>query len=39
VPARLRRKYGIKPGTRVRFVERDNEVALQLLTREHIRAV
>ena len=39
VPARLRRKYGIKPGTRIRFVERDHEIALQPLTREYVRAV
>ena len=39
VPARLRRKYGIKPGTKVRFVERDNEIVFQPLTREYIRSV
>lgn len=39
VPARLRRKYGIKAGTRVRFVERDREIVLQPVTREYIRSV
>lgn len=39
VPARLRRKYGIKAGTTVRFMERDNEIVLQPLTREYIRSV
>jgi AbrB family looped-hinge helix DNA binding protein len=39
VPARLRRKYGIKAGTRVRFVERDSEIILQPLTRQYIRSV
>jgi AbrB family looped-hinge helix DNA binding protein len=39
VPARLRRKYGIKAGTRVRFVERDAEIVLQPLTRQYIRSV
>ncbi len=39
VPSRLRRKYGIKPGTKVRFVERDNEIVFQPLTREYIRSV
>jgi AbrB family looped-hinge helix DNA binding protein len=39
VPARLRRKYGIKAGTRVRFLERDHEIILQPLTREYIRSV
>jgi AbrB family looped-hinge helix DNA binding protein len=39
VPARLRRKYGIKAGTKVRFLERDAEIILQPLTREYIRSV
>ncbi len=39
VPARLRRKYGIKPGTKVRFVERDNEIVFQPLTGDYIRGV
>ncbi len=37
VPARLRRKYGIKKGTKVRFVERDREIVLQPVTRQYIR--
>lgn len=39
VPARLRRKYGIKPGTKIRFIERDNEIVFQPLTRDYIRSV
>jgi AbrB family looped-hinge helix DNA binding protein len=39
VPARLRRKYGIKAGTKIRFMERDNEIVLQPLTRGYIRSV
>jgi AbrB family looped-hinge helix DNA binding protein len=39
VPARLRRKYGIKAGTKVRFMERGNEIVLQPLTRDYIRSV
>ena len=39
VPARLRRKYGIRPGTKIRFVERDNEIVFQPLTRDYIRGV
>jgi AbrB family looped-hinge helix DNA binding protein len=39
VPARLRRKYGIRPGTKIRFVERDNEIVFQPLTRDYIRAM
>jgi AbrB family looped-hinge helix DNA binding protein len=39
VPARLRRKYGIKAGTRIRFVERDREIVMQPVTRQYIRSV
>ena len=39
VPARLRRKYGIKPETKICFVERDNEILFQPVTREYIRRV
>ncbi|MGD0263890.1 MAG: AbrB/MazE/SpoVT family DNA-binding domain-containing protein [Candidatus Methylomirabilota bacterium] len=39
VPARLRRKYGIKPGTKVCFIERDSEILFQPVTREYIRSV
>ena len=39
VPSRLRRKYGIKPGTKVRFIERDSEIVFQPVTREYIRSV
>ena len=39
VPARLRRKYGITAGTRVRFLERAREIILQPLTRQYIRSV
>ena len=38
VPARLRRKYGIKKGTKVRFLERDREIVLQPVTRQYIRS-
>ena len=39
VPARLRRKYGIKPGTRICFLERDHEIIFQPVTKEYIRNV
>lgn len=39
VPARLRRKYGIKPGTKIYFIERGNEIVFQPVTREYIRGV
>ncbi len=39
VPARLRRKYGIKPGTKICFIERNGEILFQPVTREYIRSV
>ena len=39
VPSRLRRKYGIKPGTKICFIERDNEILFQPVTRAYIRSV
>lgn len=39
VPARLRRKYGIKPGTQINFVERDDEILFQPVTKEFVRSV
>jgi AbrB family looped-hinge helix DNA binding protein len=39
VPARLRRKYGIKTGTKICFIERDNEIVFQPVTPEYIRSV
>jgi AbrB family looped-hinge helix DNA binding protein len=37
IPSRLRRKLGIKPGTRVCFIEHENEILLQPMTKEYIR--
>ena len=39
IPARLRRKYGIKPGTKVRFIEGERGIIFQPLTRGYIRNV
>ena len=39
IPARLRRKYGIEPGTKVRFVERDQEIWIQPVTKEYVRSL
>jgi AbrB family looped-hinge helix DNA binding protein len=39
VPARLRRRFGIKPGTAIRFIERDGEILFQPVTREFIRSL
>ena len=39
IPAKLRRRYGIKQGTKVCFVERENEILFQPVTKEYIRSV
>ena len=39
IPARIRRKFGIKPGTKVCFVERGNEIVFQPVTKAHIRSL
>ncbi|MEW5746916.1 MAG: AbrB/MazE/SpoVT family DNA-binding domain-containing protein [Nitrospirota bacterium] len=39
IPARLRKRYGIKPGTKVNFVERGAEILFQPVTKEFIRSV
>jgi AbrB family looped-hinge helix DNA binding protein len=39
IPARIRRKLGIKPGTKVCFVERGNDILFQPVTKEYIRSV
>jgi AbrB family looped-hinge helix DNA binding protein len=37
IPARIRRRFGIKAGTRVRFIERGEEIILQPVTSTTIR--
>ena len=37
IPAELRRKYGIKPGTRVEVIDRGNQIVLQPITEEYVR--
>ena len=39
VPARIRRRFGIKPGTSIRFIERNGEILFQPITKEFIRSV
>ena len=39
VPAKLRRRFGIKPGTKVYFIERGGEIVFQPVTKEYIRSV
>jgi AbrB family looped-hinge helix DNA binding protein len=39
IPAKLRRKYAIRKGTQVAFVEEKNRLVLQPLTPEFIRSL
>jgi AbrB family looped-hinge helix DNA binding protein len=39
IPSKLRRKYSIKKGTQVAFVEEENRLILQPLTPEFIRSL
>jgi AbrB family looped-hinge helix DNA binding protein len=36
VPSRIRRRFGIKPGTRLNFVEEGDRIIFQPVTREYI---
>lgn len=36
IPSRIRRRYGIKKGTRVCLIERNGEIILKPITREYI---
>ena len=39
IPSRLRKKYGIRKGTRVAMIEEETRIILQPLTREYIRSL
>ncbi len=39
IPARLRRRFGIKKGTMVTFTEADGRIIVQPVTREFIRGL
>jgi AbrB family looped-hinge helix DNA binding protein len=39
IPAQLRRKYSLRKGTRVAFVEEENRLVLQALTRQYIESL
>ena len=39
IPDRLRRKLGIKPGTKVCFIEDGSEILFQPLTKQYIRSI
>ncbi len=39
VPAKLRRRLGLKPGTKVYFIERDRDILFQPVTKEYLKSV
>jgi AbrB family looped-hinge helix DNA binding protein len=39
IPAKLRRKYAIREGTQVAFIEEENRLILQPLTPEFVRSL
>jgi AbrB family looped-hinge helix DNA binding protein len=39
IPAALRKKYGIKPGTKLRVYEGNGGIIMQPITREYIKRV
>ena len=39
IPSKLRRKYGIRKGTRVAMIEEESRIILQPLTPEYIRGL
>lgn len=39
IPARLRKKYSIRKGTKVAFIEDDNRLILQPITNEFIQRI
>ncbi len=39
IPDRLRQKLGIKPGTKVCFIERGSEIIFQPVTKQYIRSL
>lgn len=38
IPAKLRRKYNIKKGTRVNFIDANGKIVMQPVTREYIES-
>lgn len=39
IPRRIRRKFSIKPGTKVCFVERHNDILLRPVMKEDVRSI
>ncbi len=39
IPKKIRTKYGIKPGTKIGFIEKDNMLILKPLTKKHFESL
>ena len=39
IPVRIRRKLGIRPGTKVCFVERGSDILFQPITKQYVRSM
>ncbi|MBI4472568.1 MAG: AbrB/MazE/SpoVT family DNA-binding domain-containing protein [Acidobacteria bacterium] len=39
IPADIRRRYGIKAGTKIQFIEKDDQIVLQPVTKALIRSL
>ena len=39
IPKNLRKKYGIKPGTRIIFMEKDGDITIKALTTEYFKNI
>lgn len=39
IPRKLRRKYGIKPGTKVAFLDKDGEIIIRALTKDYFEGL
>lgn len=39
IPSELRKKYGIKAGTKVEIFEEEDRIVLQPITREYVRSL
>lgn len=39
IPQKLRMKYGIKPGTKMGFIEKNGELVLQPLTKDYFESL
>ncbi len=37
IPAALRRKYGIRPGTRIRFIDEGDRIVLEPITTAYVK--